>query len=736
MSGKMWKFSFAYIASLALLSGALGTDILKTNGFSNCIQNSTITVNNVDLSFDRSTNIITFDVSGTSSETQEVMASLIITAYGNQIYEKDFDPCAADTKVEQLCPVPAGTFAAQGSQQIPSSYTDMIPSIAYSVPDLEGNAQIVLKSRNGGQEVACVQSGISNGKTVEVPAVSYIAAAIAVSALALTAVSALAAGGHPGSSSSSPGFMEVIWWFQGMSMNGMHSVPYPTIYRSFSKNFAFSTGLIPWAGMQNTIDNFRQHTGGDLTDDNYNFLKNATLVYSDNSTSTTSTNVARRGLDLAIRAFTTSVNGSSSSSSTSSTSKEAHFVTGIQAYVEQLTIPQANTFMTVLLIFAIVVAAVVLGILLFKVILEAWALFGKFPKSLTTFRKEYWRVMAQTITSLIFLLYGSWTLYCIYQFTHGDSWAAKLLAGLTLGVFTAILGYYVFKIWSVVRQLRNTDRELGLLFENKETWKKYHNFYGDYKRTYWWIFMPAIVYMFAKGCVLAAADGHGLVQTIGQLVIEALMLGLLLWSRPYNRRSGNWINVFIQIVRVASVVCILVFVEELGISQTTKTVTGIVLIAVQASLTCILAVLIAVNSLITCFRENPHRRKRKEDAEKRKSQADELTDFGDNDAFLMRPQPYKGSPIRTPNRLSGSTMGQKAYEPVRGGGAQNPRFSFMHTDSSEGLVPGAARFAIGDGKTKGLYQSVSHDTEDAGSPPPVNRQPTLPKLTTYRGAPL
>merc|ERR1711970_462504 len=113
--------------------------------------------------------------------------------------------------------------------------------------------------------------------------------------------------------------------------------------------------------------------------------------------------------------------------------------------------------MTVLLIFAIVLAAIIVGILLFKVILEARALFGKFPKSLTTFRKEYWRVIAQTIVALILLLYGVWTLYCIFQFTHGDSWAAKLLAGVTLAMFTIILAFYTWKIWSVVNKLKKME---------------------------------------------------------------------------------------------------------------------------------------------------------------------------------------------------------------------------------------------------------------------------------------
>lgn len=149
------------------------------------------------------------------------------------------------------------------------------------------------------------------------------------------------------------------------------------------------------------------------------------------------------------------------------------------------------------------------------------------------------------------------------------------------------------------------------LYDNKEVWRKYSIFYENYKKSYWWIFVPAIVYMFARGCVIAGADGHGLAQASGQLIVEALLLATLLWARPYSLKSGNWINIIIQVVRVLSVVCILLFVEELGMSQTTKTVTGLALVAVQASLTGVLAILIAVNAIIICCKENPHRKKRK-----------------------------------------------------------------------------------------------------------------------------
>ena len=178
--------------------------------------------------------------------------------------------------------------------------------------------------------------------------------------------------------------------------------------------------------------------------------------------------------------------------------------------------------MTVLLIFAILIAAIAVGVLFLKVLLETWALFGSFPKGLAGFRKHYWATMARSIVNLMLLLYGVWVLYCIFQFTHGDSWAAKLLAGITLALFTGVFVFFSFKIWQVARRLKKTDGDASGLYDNKENWLKYSIFYDSYKKDFWWIFVPSILYMGAKGAVIAAADGHGLTQTVAQLVIEAL----------------------------------------------------------------------------------------------------------------------------------------------------------------------------------------------------------------------
>lgn len=528
----------------------------------------------------------------------------------------------------------------------------MIPAVAYAIPNLQGNAKLTLNTVDDNGDVgtaACVQTSVTNGKTTNTPAASYAAVGIAGASLAITAASAVAgissaaglAFGHaPGAGAISPTFFEVFGWFQTMALNGMFSVNYPAVYRSYTQNFGFSSGIIAWAPMQITIDNFRARTGGNLTDNNYQYLHNSTLVWkSDLSALTKRDLMSTFASRLVPRSIITNVNGTSTSIlggdnstvATNGTGQTINLVSGFQGYVEQLSVPRGNTFMTVLLFFAVVLGAIIAGILLLKVLLEFWALIGSFPKKLTGFRQRYWWLMAKTITNLILLFYGVWVLYCIYQFKEGDSWACQVLAGVTLGIFTLILLGFTFKIYQKAHQ-KGSEYD-SALYDDKETWQRYSFFYENYKKSYWWLFVPVIVYMFARGCIIAALDGHGLAQASAQLGVDAVLLVLLLWTRPYTRRSGNWINIVIQVVRVVSIGCILIFVEELGFSQTTKTVVGLVLLIVQAVLTALLAILIAANAIISCCKKNPHRQIRKEN-EKRLSDGDELTALDAHNSML------------------------------------------------------------------------------------------------------
>jgi len=72
-----------------------------------------------------------------------------------------------------------------------------------------------------------------NGKTAEVPAMSYIALGIAGCALYFTEPSPLGNKGSFDAPDPKPGFGAVPGYFQSVNMNGMISFQYPPVYRGF-----------------------------------------------------------------------------------------------------------------------------------------------------------------------------------------------------------------------------------------------------------------------------------------------------------------------------------------------------------------------------------------------------------------------------------------------------------------------------------------------------------------------
>lgn len=311
--------------------------------------------------------------------------------------------------------MPEGSFAANDTVDVTPQMASQIPDIAFKIPDLDGVATLELKAKDGGQQLACLTSVVRNGKTASVPEAKYVTAGIAAAALLLSGLGALGAGGGASAAGTSPNFGEVMFWFQSIATDGMLSLSYPSVYRSFTDNFQWSTGLVSWDGMQQSIDQFRASTGGNLNGMSINYLKNTTLVYDkflSNGTASDYNNKVRRALDYTLgeifaRAeINASINGTKADGTTGNAThagegKVMTYVNGIQAKVETLLIPSANTFMTVLLIFCIVIAAVAVCILLFKVILEVWALFASFPKGLTGFRKRYWTFLMSTIVRIV-----------------------------------------------------------------------------------------------------------------------------------------------------------------------------------------------------------------------------------------------------------------------------------------------------------------------------------------------
>lgn len=107
---------------------------------------------------------------------------------------------------------------------------------------------------------------------------------------------------------------------------------------------------------------------------------------------------------------------------------------------------------------------------------------------------------------------------------------------------------------------------------------------------------------------------------------------------------------------------------------------------------------------------------------------DQLTNFDNDDGFMMQGQPKYGH-VRQMSS-GGSLKKDMAYESFRDQAARD-RFARRDEDSDHELISGAASFGkVSSAGGKGRYRSVSRGSGGSISPPPGGRQmqPTLPVL--------
>ena len=201
-----------------------------------------------------------------------------------------------------------------------------------------------------------------------------------------------------------------------------------------------------------------------------------------------------------------------------------------------------------------------------KLFLEIWARCGHLSKRWEVVRQDYWLILSTTIVRIILLVYGTWALYCLWQFRAGDSWGAALLAGVTLAVFTGVIAFFTIRIFYLASKARKLEGGVDELYEHRPWMRKYGFFYDQFKSRLWWFFVPIIIMSLVRAFLIVFGTGNGMVQAIGILAAEGFFLVLLFWRRPYDGRGANVINAMIAVVRIMSIACILVFVEELGIS--------------------------------------------------------------------------------------------------------------------------------------------------------------------------
>lgn len=297
-----------------------------------------------------------------------------------------------------LCPLPMYNFTGADTITLPSSLdvAGKIPGIAFTIPDLEGFAQLTLTEVGTGAVKACVQATLANGWSAHQKAVEWTTGGVAIGAAVVSFfVSMLVA-----DAVAPIRFLDLMAQYQHIASSALLSLNYPSVYRAFALNFGWALGLFSASessAIQNSINSFRHRTGGSLADASQGaavqFVDRKLSPYNNLAAGSTAVEAARTAFaDLVSRDelsnITTRVSSNLATTfpggnflarqtiqgevQTVTTNSSNVLAAGLPIYVSSAHVATSNAFMTVflyaLMLFAIGIAVLSLGFVIHFVI--------------------------------------------------------------------------------------------------------------------------------------------------------------------------------------------------------------------------------------------------------------------------------------------------------------------------------------------------------------------------------
>jgi hypothetical protein len=427
--------------------------------------------------------------------------------------------------------------------------------VAFTVPDLDGLVRIYINSIEQNKTVACVEAVLSNGKTVYQKAVGWSIAAVAGLALAASAV-ASGLGFSNTAAHVAADALALFSFFQAQAMFGMLAVGMPPIVESWTQNFQWSMGIIRVGFLQTISTWYQMATGGTPSTILSELNKQSVEVQKRSLSVNALTHIATRTFHRLLKRA-----ASSSSDSSDNTTDSPNVIMGIDRVGFRAGIEESNIFMTGLIFFIAFVLLTTMIVASFKAYTKLAIRQGWMPHtSFEDFRNGWTSVLRGILYRLVLIGFPQMVVLCLWELTRRDSVAEVILAVLMFVSMTGILGWAAIRVIALAKRSVTMHRNPAyILYSNPKFLHTWGFLYVQYRATaYYWV-VPALVYIFAKGAFIALAQGSGIVQAIGLLIIETSALVASAIFRPWMDKKTNTFNIAILVVHFINAVCLLMF---------------------------------------------------------------------------------------------------------------------------------------------------------------------------------
>ncbi|KAI1796523.1 TRP-domain-containing protein [Ganoderma leucocontextum] len=602
-------FSVARLRLLAalLLAPALVAsrdDSLFTSSVTYCAPPESLLIEQFDIAYFAKNESIVFNISAASVDPNtNVVANLLLNVYGMQPINVSIDICSLFGGA--LCPLPLYTFNGSDSISLPKNLNiqSHLPAIAYVIPDLEAYAQLTLTDVKSGDVKACVQTTLSNGWSTHQYAVEWTTASIAIFALIVAIWQSIV---HSDLTLAPVRLIDVMSLFQTIALSGLLSLNFPSLYRSYTLNFAWTLGLFSastTSPIQQSINRMRHLTGGDLSNASSNgaidFVNRRLSPYNSASLVLADTLAPSAGLpflhvDLAkFPISNTSADfeprilvGGDVATVTQDSSNVLQ--AGIPIYTNSIGIATANAFMTALFL-ALILAAITLSSLALVygvcILLGHTKLARRHP-GIDEFRSRYlsfaraWCLRAAMVSSLPILV------FTFYQWTLKDSWLSILLSALLLIALTAI---FLPAAFFATRACFSKGKRCGI---DPPDWVA--PLTAPYRPNRAYYALPLLLLMVIKALVTAFARAHGTAQIVIFVVLEFSLFLSIVILKPHRTRGADVLAGYLCATRLVCNGLMVAFAESLAVKPIPRVAIG----AIVAVIFSVAVVVMFVNILV------------------------------------------------------------------------------------------------------------------------------------------
>ncbi|KAJ1020662.1 hypothetical protein NDA16_004055 [Ustilago loliicola] len=594
----------------AAKGGIGGVEMLYTSSAVYCSPPEAILISALDLKFYRENRTLEFDISAASvTDNLRVSVDVDVNAYGLGLFSLAINLCGT---LAALCPLPNYQFKGSGIFAVPAEFVEKIPTIAFTVPNLEAVATVELTDSSN-TVVGCVQATLSNGKTTYQPAAKYAVLgvfllAVVSSVLHTSLASSLGAAQWR--------VVDVFTTIQHIPMSALLSLNYPQVFTEFARNFAWSVGLIDIPTIQDSILSTREKTGGTKdgifgtllraeSGKQYNPFTSAGVSSGATSSYTSSRPFSFLSLPSGASSLSSDApqaNSSSAYAAYSRLSEPLSFhmtnlgkrqiyapYTGAGGQIEQNigtdylplissnipppvglgyfaqlnNISPASAFLTVLVSLAMLFAVLIgicLVIFLFAAVLRlathrrqgriaAWS-------SRLTGRSFFGMFCRPLFGRFIMATFQVYLVFAFWQWLRGDSWVPDLLAAVLLVVYLAGIVVIYAPVFLAVRRGGKEELFYGTTppANAGSTSRKWGAIAHPFRPRFFWFGLVFLLVYFVRACFISFAQGygHGLRQSIGLAATDLLFFLVLCICRPGRDKTSDFVMIFLMVFRVIS----------------------------------------------------------------------------------------------------------------------------------------------------------------------------------------